>query len=176
VPADALRIPSELHGVNKGLTTLQFWSLSVSPFDSGLLQGGTQDNGTWENKGQVGQWVNTMIGDGGQSGFDVAKPGFRFHNFYDASTEVNFNNGDIGSWIWTADPIYGQANTQFYAPVISDPRVSGTMFAGTGKTVYRTETFGLGNRTLDEANRSATRGPVPSPGCAATGRSWAPTR
>jgi len=147
------RIPSELRGINKGLTTLQFLSLSVSPFDSGLLQGGTQDNGTWENKGQVSQWLNTMVGDGGQSGFDIAKPEFRFHNFYDASTEVNFNNGDIGSWIWTADPIFGQAGTQFYAPVISDPRVSGTMFAGTGKTVFRTKTFGLGNRTLAEANK-----------------------
>ena len=25
-----------------------------------------------------------MIGDGGQSGFDVAIPSFRFHTFYDA--------------------------------------------------------------------------------------------
>jgi hypothetical protein len=145
------RIPATLKGINKGLTTLQFMSLSVSPFDSGLLQGGTQDNGTWENKDQVAQWVNTMIGDGGQSGFDVAKPEFRFHNFFDASTEVNFNNGSIGDWIWTADPIYGQANTQFYAPVISDPTVSGTLFVGTGKTVFRTKTFGLGNRTLAQA-------------------------
>jgi hypothetical protein len=147
------RIPANLQGVNDGLTTLQFTSLSVSPHDSGLLQGGTQDNGTWENKGQVKRWVNTIIGDGGQSGFDVGKPEFRFHNYYDATTEVNFGNGDIAQWIWTADPIFGQAGTQFYAPVISDPKVSGTLFAGTGRTAYRTKTFGLGNRTLAEANR-----------------------
>ena len=147
------RIPGELRGVNKGLTTLQFQSLSVSPQNSNLLQGGTQDNGTWENGGSPSLWTNTMIGDGGQSGFDVARPEFRFHNFYDASTEVNFANGDIGSWIWTADPIYGQAGTQFYAPVISDPKVSRTMFAGTGRTVYRTKTSGLGDRSIEEANR-----------------------
>ncbi|MFU8850320.1 exo-alpha-sialidase [Micromonospora sp. SL1-18] len=147
------RIPERLQGVNKGLTTLQFQSLSVSPHNSNLLQGGTQDNGTWENGGSPSLWTNTMIGDGGQSGFDVARPEFRFHNFYDASTEVNFNNGDIADWIWTADPIYGQANTQFYAPVISDPKVSRTMFVGTGRTVYRTKTSGLGNRSLQEANR-----------------------
>ena len=69
------RIPSMLQGVNKGLSTLQFQSLSVSPFDSKELQGGTQDNGTWENFGSPVEWHNTMIGDGGQSGFDVAKPG-----------------------------------------------------------------------------------------------------
>ena len=70
-------------------------SLSVSPHNSELLQGGTQDNGTWENKGQVATWVNTMIGDGGQSGFDVARPEFRFHTFFDAAPDVNFNNGNI---------------------------------------------------------------------------------
>ncbi|MGC1214560.1 MAG: exo-alpha-sialidase [Micromonospora sp.] len=147
------RIPGELRGVNKGLTTLQFQSLSVSPHDSNLLQGGTQDNGTWENGGSPSLWTNTMIGDGGQSGFDVARPEFRFHNFYDASTEVNFSNGDIAQWIWTGDPIYGQAGTQFYAPVISDPKVSRTMFVGTGRTVYRTKTSGLGDRSIEEANR-----------------------
>ena len=84
-------------------------------------------------------------------------PEFRFHNFFDATTDVNFNNGDIADWIWTADPIFGHAGTQFYAPVISDPTVSGTMFAGTGRTVYRTKTFGLGNRTLAEAQRDLQR-------------------
>lgn len=146
------RIPSKLEGVNNGLSTLQFMSLSVSPHDPDELQGGTQDNGTWENNDTT-TWVNTMIGDGGQSGWDVEKQNFRFHNFFDATTEVNFDNGDIADWIWTADPIFGHAGTQFYAPVISDPKVSGTMFAGTGRTAYRTKTFGLGDRTLEEANR-----------------------
>jgi hypothetical protein len=88
------RIPSKLEGINSGMSTLQFMSLSVSPHDPNLLQGGTQDNGTWENKGQRSRWVNTMIGDGGQSGFDVGRPEFRFHTFYDASPEVNFANGE----------------------------------------------------------------------------------
>lgn len=147
-------IPSRLEGVNKGLTTLQFMSLSVSPHNSQLLQGGTQDNGTWENNdGNPVVWRNTMIGDGGQSGFDVANPDFRFHNFFNASTEVSFEGGKLDAWIWTADPIFGHAGTQFYAPVISDPVVSLTMFAGTGRTVYRTKTAGIGDRTLEEADR-----------------------
>lgn len=145
-------IPGKLTGINDGLSTLQFTSLSVSPADSTLLQGGTQDNGTWENKGKIDPWVNTMIGDGGASGWDVARPEFRFHNFYDVSTDVNFNSGNMADWIWTADPLYGIPGNQFYAPVISDPMVSGTMFAGTGRTVHRTKTFGLGDRTVAEAS------------------------
>ena len=97
-------IPSKLESVNNGLTTLQFQSLSVSPHDVDELQGGTQDNGTWENYGSQTEWQNTMIGDGGQSGFDVAVPEFRFHNFTGVSTDVNFNNGNIADWIWISGP------------------------------------------------------------------------
>ncbi|WP_406423494.1 glycoside hydrolase [Streptomyces sp. NBC_00873] len=147
------RIPAELRSINKGLSTLQFISLSVSPHNSNVLQGGTQDNGTWQTDGSPNLWRNTAIGDGGQSGFDVGRPEFRFHTFNSASVEVNFNNGNNSDWIWTGDPINGKGWSEFYPPVISDPKVSGTMFAGAGRSVYRTKTFGLGDRTLEEANR-----------------------
>jgi Arc-like DNA binding domain len=147
------RIPSELQGLNHGLSTLQFQSLSVSPHNVNVLQGGTQDNGTWESDGNPVKWENMMIGDGGQSGFDVAIPNFRFHTFTGPSVDVNFDKGDIGKWIWTGDPLFAAGNgvSEFYSPVISDPVVSKTMFAGTGSTAYRTKTAGLGNRTYAEA-------------------------
>jgi hypothetical protein len=144
------RIPERLTSVNSGLSTLQFQSLSVSPHNVKILQGGTQDNGTWEGKNYQNEWNNTMIGDGGQSGFDVAIPSFRFHNFTGASPDVNFENGDFERWIWTGDPL--QTGGEFYAPVIGDPVVSKTMFAGTNRTAYRTKTAGLGTRTIAEAH------------------------
>jgi hypothetical protein len=145
-------IPSMLESMNKGLTTLQFQSLSVSHFNSKELQGGTQDNGTWENFGSPIVWQNTMVGDGGQSGFDIEIPEFRFHNFTGVSTDVNFNNGELADWIWISDGM-SPAGTEFYSPVISDPAVSGTLFSGNARTAYRTKTFGLGTMTLDEANQ-----------------------
>jgi len=146
------RIPSLLQGINKGLSTLQFQSLSVSPFSAKELQGGTQDNGTWENYGSPVEWHNTMIGDGGQSGFDVANSHFRFHNFTGVSTDVNFNSGKLSDWIWISDPVQDGSASQFYAPVISDPKVSGTLFAGTGLTAYRTKTFGFGANSFETMN------------------------
>ena len=146
-------IPSRLEGLNHGLSTLQWIKVKASPHNPQLLTGGTQDNGTWETPGNPVKWENTMIGDGGWPGFDIANPNFRFHNFFDASPEVSFAGGDIASWIWVADPIFGQVGTQFYSPVIADPKVSGTMFAGTGRTVYRTKTHGLGTMTLAEAQQ-----------------------
>jgi hypothetical protein len=144
-------IPSGLAGINDGLSTLQWTKVKASPHNPQLLQGGTQDNGTWETPGNPVKWENTMIGDGGWNGFDAANPNFRFHSFFDVSPDVNFNNGNIADWIWIADPIFGHLGSNFYSPIISDPVVSGTMFAGTGRTAYRTKTHGLGTMTLAEA-------------------------
>lgn len=152
------RVPTKLTGMNDGLSTLQFISLSVSPHDEKMVQGGTQDNGTWQRyAGSPVVWKNTIIGDGGWSGFDVERPEFRFHTFTGTSPEVNFNHGETADWIRASDPMGSIPGAQFYAPVISDPVVSGTMFAGSGRTVHRTTTFGLGNRTLAEANRLCNR-------------------
>ena len=116
-----------------------------------------------------------MIGDGGQSGFDVAIPEFRFHNFTGASPDVNFNNGDFADWIWIGRPVFGHGG-EFYAPVISDPVVSKTMFAGTSRTAYRTKTAGLGTRTIAEANQLCNEWTGDFRPSAATGPSSAPSR
>jgi hypothetical protein len=150
-------IPTELESMNRNLPTLQFQSLSVSPHDNDELQGGTQDNGTWENFGHTKTWYQTMVGDGGQSGFDATDPHFRFHTFFDAQPDVNFSDGEIADWNWIGDPIAGAGNL-FYIPIISDPVVHRTMFAGSGlnpptqtpNTVVRTKTHGMGSMTLDE--------------------------
>jgi hypothetical protein len=147
------RIPSKLDSLNKGLNTLQFQSLSVSPANTGVVQGGTQDNGTWQTTGNPSKWENKMIGDGGQSGFDAAVKSFRFHTFTGTAVDVNFNSGVTADWIFAGGGQMGtDPGSQFYVPIIGDPNVSGTMFAGSGVTAYRTKTFGLGTRTLAEAN------------------------
>ena len=142
------QVPTQLQGLNKGVSSLQFYSVSISPFDSTLVQGGTQDNGTWQSTTTPGLFKQTMFGDGGQSGFDVVNPNFRFHTYYYASPDVNFSNGATYDWNWIGDPIYGTGE-EFYVPIISDPAVSGTMYVGTG-TAYRTKTHGMGSMTLSE--------------------------
>jgi len=148
-------VPTVLTPMNKGLPTLQFLSLSVNPRDVNDFQGGTQDNGTWENYGSPVKGLQTMWGDGGQSGFDATDPAFRFHTFYDASPDVNFSSGETADWNWIADPIYGQPGNSFYVSIISDPVVSKTMFVGAGvgggaATVLRTTTAGMGSMSLAE--------------------------
>ena len=147
------RVPSVLQGINLGVDSLQFQSLSVSPFDSTLLQGGTQDNGTWQSTSTPKFFRNTIFGDGGQSGFDVGNSNFRFHTYYLAQVDVNFSNGATWDWNWIADPIFCPVGCgAFYIPIINDPAVSKTMFAGT-VTVFRTKTNGLGSMTVGQLRK-----------------------
>ena len=146
------RVPTLITSLNKGLTTLQFQSLSFDPSNVNVLQGGTQDNGTWQTTGSPVKWTETMIGDGGQSGFDVLNRQFRFHTFAGQQVDVNFSGGETGDWNWMSDPFFiagSDPNAAFYPPVISDPKTSGTMFIGIGH-VWRTKTHGLGAMTLAE--------------------------
>jgi hypothetical protein len=143
------RVPTQLESINRGLSTLQFQSLSYNRFDVDNIQGGTQDNGTWETDGDRKTWTQRMVGDGGQSGFDVADRHFRFHTFAGQGQDVNFTDGAIADWNWIGDPLFNGEPAEFYVPIISDPRVSGTMYVGTAH-VWRTKTHGLGTMTVDE--------------------------
>ena len=145
-------IPRKIHSINKGLHTLQFQSLSVNPQNSRNVQGGTQDNGTWETKKSTVTWLNTMIGDGGQSGFDIEEKKYRFHTFFLGQADVNFDSGSVADWNWVSDPwfIAGEAaNASFYIPIIHDPSVSLTLFAGL-QHVWRTQTYGKGTMTIPQ--------------------------
>src|SRR5207245_10163579 len=75
------RVPTYLYSLNKGLSTLQFQSLSVAPDNSKHLQGGTQDNGTFETLGSAVTWPQIIYGDGGQSGFSANHSYLRINKF-----------------------------------------------------------------------------------------------
>ena len=86
-------VPGSYRSLNQGLQTLQFQSLSVNPRNSKNIQGGTQDNGTFETQGSVSNWPQTIFGDGGLSGFDATNDHFRFHTYFAQQPEVSFRDG-----------------------------------------------------------------------------------
>jgi hypothetical protein len=92
--------------------------------------------------------VQSIFGDGGQSGFDVGNPKFRFHTYFSNQIDVNFSSGIYADWNWIADTFFiNPEPAQFYIPILSDPRVARTMYAGTGH-VWRTKTQGVGSQTV----------------------------
>jgi hypothetical protein len=142
------RAPTTWTSLNKGLQTLQFQSLSVNPANKKNVQGGTQDNGTFETTGSNVVWPQTIFGDGGLSGFDAANPNFRFHTYTGQNIDVNYNSGDPASWLFISDPLFAEGGALFYFPIIGDPAVAGTMYCGITH-VWRTKDNGGDKAFLD---------------------------
>lgn len=139
-------IPTLNQQVNSGLASLQFQSVSVS---MGNIQGGTQDNGTWE--GGPGQpFIESVGGDGGQSGFNANTAKIRFHSYYSPNHDVNFNGADPLGWDFISDPLFAsQEAASFYTPLTVDPVVGGTVFDGL-QHVWRTTDNGGDRAFLDK--------------------------
>ncbi|HWJ33535.1 MAG TPA: sialidase family protein, partial [Gaiellaceae bacterium] len=111
-------VPGSLVSLNSGLQTLQFQSLSVNPANAKNIQGGTQDNGTFETSGSSVMWPQTIFGDGGLSGFDATDPHFRFHTYFGQQVDVSFEDGKPPSWDWVSDPLFAESSL-FYFPLIT---------------------------------------------------------
>src|SRR5438067_6005244 len=144
-------VPTYLYNLNKGLSTIQFQSLSVAADNPKHLQGGTQDNGTFETTGSAVVWPQLIYGDGGQSGFNVGNSVLRFNSFTSNFHDVNFQNGDPVKWVIASGPIVASGESAlFYSPIISDPASAGTIFQGS-LSVWRTQDW-AGNQAFLEAN------------------------
>lgn len=147
------RVPTHIFSLNKGLSTLQFQSLSVAADNPKHLQGGTQDNGTFETRGSAMVWPQIIYGDGGQSGFNTGNSALRFNTFTGQANDANFRDGDPASWVVIGGPIANSPEgAQFYPPIIADPTAAaaGTIFQGS-QSVWRTQDWG-GDQTYLEAN------------------------
>ena len=160
-------VPRHLHNLNKGLSTLQFQSLSVAADNHKHLQGGTQDNGTFETYGSAVVWPQIIYGDGGQSGFNVTNSSMRFNSFFGQFHDANFQNADPSKWVIIGGPIAASPEgSNFYAPIIRDPNPAsaGTIFQGS-QSVWRTQDWG-GDQAFLEANcpEFTTSGADPSCG------------
>src|SRR5437899_2185295 len=144
-------VPTFLYNLNKGLSTLQFQSLSVAADNPKHLQGGTQDNGTFETTGSAVVWPQIIYGDGGQSGFNAGNSALRFNSFTSNFHDVNFQNGDPVKWVIASGPIVASGESAlFYSPIIADPVSAGTLFQGS-LSVWRTQDW-AGNQAFLEAN------------------------
>jgi len=161
------RVPNKLVNMNNGLSTLQFQSLSVSTQrPQNLLQGGTQDNGTFEFSGSRVVWPQIIYGDGGVSGFNTANDALRFNTFTGQANDANFRGGDPTKWVIISAPILSSPEASFfYPPIVADPHagVAGSIFQGSF-SVWRTQDWG-GNQAFLEANCPEFTTSAVQPGC-----------
>jgi hypothetical protein len=160
------RVANQLVNMNNGLSTLQFQSLSVAADNPKHLQGGTQDNGTFETSGSPIVWPQIIYGDGGQSGFNVVNSALRFNTFTGQANDANFRNGDPTAWVIISAPILSSPEGAFfYPPIIADPNPAraGSIFQGSF-SVWRTQDWG-GDQAFLEANCPEFTTSAVQPGC-----------
>ena len=145
------RVPTLISHIDKKLSsTLQFINVAINPSNSGEIMGGTQDNGTWSNPGNLGTNTFTQViyGDGGNAGYDGTNPTWRFNEFTGGFTDANFENGEPTKWVIISAPIVNSGEgPAFYWPQIGDPNpVPGThpIFSG-ARHVWRSWAFGAGH-------------------------------
>jgi hypothetical protein len=144
---------------------LQFQSVSVAADNFKHVQGGTQDNGTFETYGSM-TWPQEIYGDGGQSGFNVANSYLRFNTFTRQANDANFQNGSPSKWVIISAPIISSPEgSQFYPPIIADPNpaMAGSIFQGS-QSVWRTQDWG-GSQAYLEANCPEFTTFATQPGC-----------
>ena len=159
------RVPTQLFSLNKGLSTLQFQSVSVAADNFKHVQGGTQDNGTFETYGSM-TWPQEIYGDGGQSGFSRTNSSMRFNSFFGQFHDGNFQNGDPSKWVIISAPIAASPEpSAFYVPLIADPNAAaaGTIFEGS-RHIWRTQDWG-GSQAYLELNCPEFTTSGTQPGC-----------
>jgi len=134
---------------NRGLQTMQYYSLAQHPDDASILLAGAQDNGSQRFEGHPA-WDLTTYGDGFFSAIDPAEP-FRWYAAY-----VFLQDGDIkciqrsekagklGSWDYVVDGIkntFDKDTEPFYVPFVIDPTDHHVLYLGTNQ-LYRSDHFG----------------------------------
>jgi hypothetical protein len=142
-------VPTLLTSLNRGLNTLQYQSVWVDTTNPNHVQGGTQDNGTFENYGPDGNqnqraWPQILYGDGGNGGFQTGDGTKRVAGFFGQLHDANVDNGAPTEWYIISGPIASSPEfSNFYPPVLADPHPAraGTIFEGS-ESVWRTQDWG----------------------------------
>jgi len=120
--------------VNEGLSTIQFQSVDVHPWDENIAFGGTQDNGTNKFTGGLA-WENTFLGDGGTTRVNWKDPNVVYTEYVGLTICKSVDGGR--TWAWnTTNGIDPREGKLFYAPFNLDPSDPDTLVAGAEK-VYR---------------------------------------
>ncbi|MGI8824241.1 MAG: WD40/YVTN/BNR-like repeat-containing protein [Chloroflexota bacterium] len=117
--------------LNKGLGTLQFTGLAVSP--NGDIYAGTQDNGTFKYSGST-TWEHITPGDGGPTAADPKNAQVIYHSLYGPFLFKNTAAGDPSKDVFIASfagDLLVKGLGQFYEPYVLAPSKPNTMFYGT---------------------------------------------
>ena len=121
---------------NNTLGITQFYGAAGNAA-SGVIVGGTQDNGTLRFSGDTEGWTSTFGNDGGYAAADPTDPNFFYGESQYLAVHRSTNGGVSSNNIFAgiADA-NNSSNTNFAAPLVLDPNNPSTFLAG-GISLWR---------------------------------------
>ena len=120
--------------LNNNLGSTQFYG-AAGNVSSGVIVGGTQDNGTLRYSGGTESWTAMYGGDGGFCAADPSDPNYFYGEYVYLQIHRSSNGGGSSRYIYTGIGDAG-SNANFIAPFILDPNNSNTLLAG-GASLWR---------------------------------------
>jgi hypothetical protein len=120
---------------NMGIT--QFYGAAIHD-GTGIVMGGTQDNGSQRYQGATDTWLHMFGGDGGFAASDPTDSNYFFGESQNLHIFRSTNGGLSGSWIYNvgSNPIF-EPDPNFIAPFIIDPN-DNLRLLGAGAQLWRT--------------------------------------
>lgn len=148
--------------LNNNLQVTQFYGAGGNP-STGVVVGGTQDNGTlrFTPAGGVENWTAMFGGDGGFSASDQDDPNYFWGEYVFLNIHRSSNGGVSSSYVFSGIADANQNGSNFIAPFILDPNNQARVLAG-GIRLWRTNngrgSTPLGWTSIKPGTTSATSG------------------
>ena len=160
---------------NNNLGITQFYGAGGSP-STGVILGGTQDNGTLKYSPATGTaWTTEFGGDGGASAVDPFNSDNLYGEYSYGAVHRSTDGGASADWIngvtWNGTQYQckpfpyaiadscGAARANFVAPLILDPNDSNRLFVG-GASLWRTNDATTPNTTTTGPRWASVKGPA----------------
>ena len=142
--------------LNNNLGINQFYGGAVNP-SSGVIIGGTQDQGTLRYNGGTESWSKPAGGDGGFVAADQTDPS-HFYGEYQWLSLFRSSNG--GSSFSSISSGISESSPNFIAPFILDPNNPARMLAA-GARLWRTNNVKSGRPSWSAIKPALNCGPTP---------------
>ncbi|MEW5871094.1 MAG: hypothetical protein AB1894_17600 [Chloroflexota bacterium] len=143
--------PNGWQELNNQLGITQYYG-AAGNVSSGVIVGGTQDNGTLRYSGSTEGWTDMYGGDGGFCAADQTNPNYFYgeyvylniHRSTNAGVSADNISGEYwngSAWVWKSAPYYipdaKNYTANFIAPFVLDPNNSNRLLGG-GLSLWRT--------------------------------------
>lgn len=179
--------------LNSNLNTIQLEGIGLHPTSTGMVVGGSQDNGTEVYSNSL-EWSETAGGDGGLAQISQTDPStcYAIHpvGSFGASAFFQESNGNCAAGTWSAATSgFVNANANFYPPFMVDPTNGNHLTVGLDRDYESTDDaaawsaistpgsagFNSGSNDVDSVALSPANGPYQQVLYVATGGSFAMT-